>query len=96
MHTKDMLRAEMDKIGKVMAQIAVRASQGQYHDYLSPHPMPAVVFQDDITTLIELCVNLRVRHANGDFDATAEEGDEWAASAEGQATMAKLMRGDEP
>jgi hypothetical protein len=55
-----------------------------------------VVFQGDITILIKLCEDLRKRHASGDFDATTEESDEWAASAEGQSTLAKLMKGDEP
>jgi hypothetical protein len=96
MQTKDRLRAEMDKIGKAMATIAVRASNGDYDDYLSPHAMPAILFQGDITILIELCKNLRKRHADGEFDGTTEESEAWAASPEGQATMAKFMEGKKP
>lgn len=34
---------------------------------------------------------LRVRHLNGDFDASEEESDDWAASPDGQAAYSQLV-----
>jgi hypothetical protein len=35
--------------------------------------------------------NIRQRVIDGEFDATSEEGDEWAQSPDGQETFRKLL-----
>jgi hypothetical protein len=37
-------------------------------------------------------LRLRIRVINGEFDASKEESDEWAASEEGQDTMKRLIK----
>lgn len=63
-------------------KLAERAAAGEFTDYADTHTCP-------ITELHRLCRQyglhaLADRVANGDFDANAEESDEWAKSASGQ------------
>lgn len=69
-------------------KLAERAASGEFTDYADTHACP-------ITTLYQLCRNyglhaLAERVANGDFDATKEESDEWAKSASGQEIAKEL------
>lgn len=62
-------------------KLADRAARGEFTDYADTHTCP-------ITELYRLCHQyglhaLAERVATGDFDATAEESDEWAKSASG-------------
>lgn len=85
--TKRRLATELIKRG-APAQMINNALDGRYDDY-GPHP--------------EMNIHLLVDHARkagmndladmaiaGEFDATKEESDAWAASPEGQALMAEL------
>ena len=84
--------------------LAERAAMDEFHDYLSPHDMPAAVLDHALYFLIndstlpealrEAAGHLRNRHHNGEFDASDEEGDDWAASEEGQAAFKAL--GEKP
>jgi hypothetical protein len=63
-------------------KLADRAAAGEFTDYADTHACP-------ITELHRLCRQyglhaIAERVANGDFDATKEESDEWAKSASGQ------------
>jgi hypothetical protein len=63
-------------------RLAERAEHGEFTDYADTHTCP-------ITELHRLCRQyglhgLADRVANGEFDATAEESDEWAKSPSGQ------------
>lgn len=63
-------------------RLAERAEQGEFTDYADTHACP-------ITELHRLCRQyglhaLADRVANGEFDATGEESDEWAKSSSGQ------------
>lgn len=68
--------------------LAVRAEAGEFDDYADIHVCP-------ITQLyIELnaagFTKFAARVANGEFDATKEESDEWARSPSGQAIAKEL------
>lgn len=75
-------------------KLAVRAAAGEFTDYSDSHACP-------ITELHRLCRQYGLhgiadRVANGDFDATADESDEWMKSASGQEIAKELspaMRG---
>lgn len=81
--------------------LAKKAEADLYHDYLSPDAMAATALDRDLVHKIETSTGvqrtaatfLRERHHSGDFDASTEESDEWATSAEGQAAFRGLMRG---
>jgi len=99
MHTKDMLADELMKLG--LMDMSLQARGGYYHDFLSPLAMPELQLIQDLALAAkarpdrsEDILALRQRVTNGDFDASAEESDEWAASAEGQEAFGQLMRKD--
>ena len=69
-------------------RLADRAATGEFGDYADTHACP-------ITELHRLCRqyglhNLASRVADGEFDATREESDEWAASPSGQEAFSLL------
>lgn len=88
--------------------LAKRAEADEFHDYLSPHATPELELVRLLGQEIEAARmagdqrrltaagNVRMRVVDGDFDATKEEGDEWAASPEGQEAFAKLMEENRP
>jgi hypothetical protein len=94
MHTKDILAAELEKAG--LPEMAERARQGMYHDYLSPLDFPELALDADLAKAAmrgnKAAEELRRRHRNGEFDASQEESDEWAASPEGQEAFRSLIR----
>jgi hypothetical protein len=97
MHTKDMLAEELEKLG--LTPMVAAARDGYYHDYLSPLAMPELQLINDLAEAASkrpeqsgAIMALRRRVINGEFDATAAESDEWAASPEGQETFGKLMK----
>jgi len=80
--------------------LAKRAEQDEFHDFLSPHDMPTVTLANELVAIIhgkvpgtmqDAARTVRNRLINGDFDASTEESDEWAASPEGQATIRRLI-----
>ena len=98
-HTKDRLADELKKIG--LDGMAALASLGKYDDYLSDS---ATNIMDLVNELAEVAkqkpelrdpiMELRKRAMEGEFDATREESDAWAASPEGQAAFRGLIKGD--
>lgn len=69
--------------------LAERAATGEFGDYADTHVCP-------ITELHRLCHEhglheLAGRVANGEFDASKDESDEWAGSPSGQAAFAELV-----
>ena len=89
-HTKDILAAELRNIG--LTAMGDRAAQGFYHDFLSPLPFPELQLAQELADIgTPEALALRRRHINGEFDATKEESDEWAASPDGQAAYAALV-----
>jgi hypothetical protein len=100
MHTKDFLAEVLRSVG--LDKMAGQAATGYYHDYLSPLDMPETQLLIDLKQAIscetdqskadriQAVVN---RHMNGDFDATYEESEAWAASREGQDALGSLLGG---
>ena len=99
-HTKDVLAAELRKVG--LDQMADAAAAGYYHDFLSPLAMPEMQLAADLVNAAQrsrdpfirsAIMAVRTRHLDGEFDASKAESDEWAASPEGRAAFAELTRG---
>lgn len=91
MHTKDILAGELTKAN--LPAMAARAADGYYHDYLSPLPMPCLTLASELAlAATPEALALRARHLNGEFDATKEESDDWAASPDGQEAFSRLVR----
>jgi hypothetical protein len=100
MHTKDRLAAELRKIGfadtgdkaAVFFAMADKAAQGYYHDFLSPLDFPEMQLVNDLLRVgTPAALRLRIRVINGEFDASKEESDAWAASEEGQSELRRLI-----
>ena len=94
MHSKDRLADELSKIG--LHEMAEKAANGWYHDFLSPLATPDIQLNFD---LLEAAIHgnkqaneLRLRFIDGEFDATKEESDEWAKSPEAAETFRELMK----
>jgi hypothetical protein len=96
-HSKDRLAEALRAVG--LDTMAREAASGYYHDFLSPLDTPALQLVNNLMQAAMLRDNnqailaLRERVIMGDFDASQEEGDEWAASPEGQAAFRRLMPG---
>lgn len=90
MHSKDFLAQELRAAG--LLEMADKAANGYYHDYLSPLETPAVQLAADLSAVgTPQALMIRARHLDGVFDATAAEGEEWAASPAGQAAFRGLL-----
>ena len=75
MHSKDKLADALRAVG--LTEMADRAANGWYHDYLSPLDTPAITLADDLAVAAKYdsphraaIIALRARHINGEFDAT--------------------------
>lgn len=83
MHTKDLLAQELFKAG--LTEMAEKAAEGYYHDFLSPLDNPCLQLVIDLVVVgTPEAKVLLVRLENGEFDASLEESNEWANSPEGQ------------
>jgi len=90
MHTKDFLAQELRAAG--LNEMADKAATGYYHDFLSPLDSPAVELERHLREAgTPEAEALRMRHLNGEFDASLAESDEWYQSPEGQAAMRALQ-----
>jgi hypothetical protein len=80
---------------------AKRAEADEFHDFLANAPLPQMVLADELASIVrnvnlEERVRLAAHHIrdrliNGEFDASEEEGDEWAASEDGRAAFAEFL-----
>lgn len=86
-------------------QLALRAEQDEFHDYLSPHAMPETVLASLLAEVIrhsatdeerEAASAIRLRLIDGEFDASAAESDAWAESDEGREAFASLTKPFKP
>jgi len=92
MHTKDFLAQELQKAG--LDEMAAKAADGYYHDFLSPLDTPELQLLADLRAIGTPAAEApAARHLTGEFDASKEESDAWAQSPEGQDAFGKLMRG---
>lgn len=98
--TRDKLAAELRKVA-VMASpanaekyeaFAKRAETGEFDDHAIPsdeaHACPITQFYSEL--MAAGFTKFAGRVANGEFDATKEESDEWANSPDGQETFKML------
>jgi hypothetical protein len=93
MHTKDFLAQELRAAG--LEEMAEKAARGYYHDFLSPLAMPEMQLDRDLFAVgTPAAMALRRRHHNGEFDASTEESEAWANSADGRKAIGKLIRGE--
>lgn len=91
----DRLVAALER-ARAPKDLIERARRHEFHDYKSQSATPCMdlaqaladaVVQDLGNAALE---QVRKDAMNGAFDATKEESDEWAASPEGQATLAEF------
>jgi len=99
MRTRDKLAAELRKVAAVASPensakyeaFAVRALTGEFDDYADTYVCPITQLHS------ELCAagfhQFAKRVANGEFDATREESDEWANGPAGQEAFSHLSPG---
>lgn len=91
-HTKDKLADALEKAG--LPEMAAKAREGWYHDFLSPLTFPDLQLAEDLLAAIQkgnlAADELFVRHMNGEFDASKEEADAWALSPAGRAAYDQL------
>lgn len=94
MHTKDKLAEALRAAG--LPEMADRAAQGYYHDYLSPLELPCVELGAHLEKVGTTAAKaLLLRHMNGEFDASPEESDEWMRSEDGQKALAFIKKKNE-
>ena len=102
-HTARQLGRALRAIPGLPAAMIERAERGYYHDYLSPLALPELALVSELrshgadpaltVSSRRLCMALAEAVIRGEYDASKAESEEWAASPEGQATMAELLRG---
>ena len=91
MHTKDKLADALVAAG--LPDMATAARTGYYHDFLSPLALPEITLANELAQVgTAAALALRHRVIQGDFDATTQEGEDWAASPEGQEAFKNLGR----
>ncbi len=89
-HTKDILADALREAG--LDDMAKKAKDGYYHDYLSKLDMPDIQLLNDLRAADTPAAHaLAERHMNGEFDASLEESEDWARSADGRDAMTKLF-----
>lgn len=99
-HTTAKLAKALSAIQGVPREMIQRAVDGYYHDYLSPLDMPEIQLVSDLRALAKtpatprdsrpLLLAMAQRVIDGEFDASKEESDAWAASPEGKETFRQL------
>lgn len=100
-HTTAKLARALSAIPGVPKAMVQRAIDGHYHDFLSPLTFPEIQLVSDLRELASLPATpaasrpllreLAQQVVDGEFDASKEESDAWAASPEGQETFAQLV-----
>ena len=97
--TSQKLADALAEVG--LTDLAARAAEDEFHDFLSQHDMPDLELHGALLRLVQsgdpatvaAASAILVRHHQGEFDATLEESEAWADSDEGKAAFAKLMEG---
>jgi hypothetical protein len=90
MRTRDKLAAELRKVAEIASPanatkyeaFANRAETGEFDDYADTYTCPVTQLYTELLTAG--FGKFAARVANGEFDATKEESDEWARSHSGQ------------
>lgn len=96
MRTSDKLAAELRKVaGQASPEnaakyeaFAKRAATGEFDDYADTYVCPITQLHSEL--IGAGFTKFAARVANGEFDATKEESDEWANSPSGQEAFSHL------
>lgn len=88
--TRDKLAAELRKVAAISHSLnaakyegfAKRAETGEFDDYADTYTCPITQLYTELMGVG--FTKFAARVANGEFDATKEESDEWARSPSGQ------------
>lgn len=96
MRTRDKLAAELRKIAAIASPdnaakyeaFAQRAETGEFDDYADTYTCPITQLYQELTSAG--FTKFAARVADGEFDATKEESDEWARSPSGQEAAKSL------
>lgn len=96
--TSEAMAAALDAAG--LPDLAKRARADEFHDFLSPHHAPLLLLDDALVAVMKnttlpqenrtAAYHVRMRMHEGEFDATADESDDWANSEEGRAVFREL------
>ena len=102
-HTTAKLATALSEIPGVPKDMIASAVDGYYHDYLSPLTFPVMQLVADLRELASLPATpassrpllrkMVQRVIDGEFDASKEESDAWAASPNGQEAFRQLTEG---
>lgn len=96
MRTRDKLAAALREVAAKAGPenaakyeaFAVRAATGEFDDYADTYDCPITQLHSELTRAG--LTKFAARVANGEFDATKEESDEWMRSPSGQAAARQL------
>lgn len=96
MRTRDKLAAELRKIAALASPgnaekyeaFAKRAEAGEFDDYADTYVCPITQLYSELAAAG--FTKFAARVAQGEFDATKEESDEWARSPSGQDAAKRL------
>lgn len=96
MRTRDKLAAELRRVAAIAGTdnatkyeaFAVRAATGEFDDYADTYACPITQLHSELTKAG--LTKFAARVANGEFDATKEESDEWMRSPSGQEAARQL------
>ena len=99
MRTRERLAAELRKVAAMgtatnaakYEAFAKRAETGEFDDYADTYVCPITQLYSEL--IAAGFTKFAQRVANGEFDATKEESDEWAASPAGQEIAKSLSPG---
>lgn len=94
--TRDRLAAELRKVAgqssvsnaAIYKSFAKRAETGEFDDYADTYTCPITQLYTEL--MGAGFTKFATRVANGEFDATREESDEWARSPSGQEAASHL------
>jgi len=94
--TRDKLAAELRNVAAVASPdhaakyeaFAKRAERGEFDDYADTYVCPITQLYSELSAAG--FIKFAARVADGEFDATKEESDEWARSPSGQEAAKQL------
>ena len=87
-----------------LPEMSFAARDCRYHDFRSSLPDPASALDRELLAAMAqpgltmeqktTIMDIRTRHHAGEWDATKDESEEWAAGPDGQDALGRLMRGE--
>lgn len=79
-----------------LTDLAKLAEQGHYNEFFGPLDTPELTLAAELAQIgSKQALAVRARLIEGEFDAGAEESEEWAQSPEGRDAFSRLVRKEE-